>query len=241
MQQIATQIHARDVASLMGWWREMGVDCLVDEAPVSWLGRATATAKAKDQAARPAPATTEPTVLPSTLAAFTQWFMTSPDVPGTEPINRRIAPAGDVNAGLMVLIDMPEVGDQDRLMSGEVGLLFDRMLAAIGRDRHSLYLASVAPARPSSGMIDDAGLPRLSEIARHHVMLAAPKSLWLIGSASSRALIGMSEIEGRGRLHDVNHERGTIAAIASLHPRNLLQSPHRKAAVWADMQNLFKD
>jgi uracil-DNA glycosylase len=240
MNDIATAIHPREMASLMSWWREMGVDSLVDDVASSWLGRANLSARAKNAVTTEPAAQRETSLLPATLPAFTTWLMNSPDVAGAGPANRRIAPTGAITSGLMVLIDMPEAGDTDHLLSGEAGMLFDRMLAAIGRDRSSIYLASVATDRPPSGMIDDAALPRLSEIARHHVKLAAPKRLWLLGGAPSRALIAMSEIEGGGRLHQINHEAGTVAAIASLHPRNLLQSPRRKAAVWADMQNLFK-
>ncbi|MFM9852458.1 MAG: uracil-DNA glycosylase family protein [Sphingomonadaceae bacterium] len=241
MNDIATAIHPREVASVISWWREMGVDTVVDDFASPWLGRTSAPAQAKNRAVKPSDAPRAASSLPATLSAFTEWLMTSPDVPGAGPATRRIAPSGDAASGVMVLIDMPEAGDADHLLSGEAGMLFDRMLAAIGRDRNSIYLASVAVDRPPSGMIDDAALPRLSEIARHHVALAAPKQLWLLGGAPSRALIAMSEIEGAGRLHEINHAAGTTSVIASLHPRNLLQSPRRKAAVWADMQNLFEE
>lgn len=240
MNDIATQIAARDAASLMRWWSEMGVDTLVDEAPTAWLDRAAVKAVAKSERTRSNEAAPIADTIPSTLAEFKHWFMTNETVSELGLPTRRIAPSGDDNAGVMVLIDMPEAIDQATLLSGDAGLLFDKMLAAVGLTRASIYLASVTPARPPSGMIDEGDLAKLSEIALHHVKLVAPQSLWLLGLAPSRALIAMSEIEARGRLHKINHDGGTINAMASLHPRNLLLNPGRKASVWADMLMLFK-
>ena len=218
----------------------MGVDTLIDEAPTPWLGRAAVKAVAKSASAQPREAPPMAPTIPSTLAEFKHWFMTTESVSELGSPARRIAPAGDENADVMVLIDMPEVSDQPTLLSGDAGLLFDKMLAALGLNRASIYLASVTPARPPSGMIDEAAMSKLSEIALHHVKLIAPKSLWLLGRAPSRAITGLSEIEARGRLHKINHDGGTINAMASLHPRNLLLNPGRKASVWADMLMLFK-
>jgi uracil-DNA glycosylase len=39
---------------------------------------------------------------------------------------------------------------------------------------------------------------------------------------------------------NINHIRGNLPCIASLHPRLLLQAPQRKAAVWKDMQALVE-
>ena len=222
----------------------MGVDTLIDEAPTAWLDRAAVKAVAKsiskpagvDRSEAPSLAET----MPATLAEFKHWFMTTEAVRELGLPARRITPSGGERADVMVLIDMPEASDQATLLSGDAGLLFDKMLAALGLNRASIYLASVTPARPPSGMIDEAAMPKLSEIALHHVKLIAPKSLWLLGRAPSRAITGLSEIEARGRLHKINHDGGTISAMASLHPRNLLQNPGRKASVWEDMLMLFK-
>lgn len=244
MNVIATQISARDAASLIGWWTEMGVDTFIDEAPVPWrsrvAGKAVPVADAISVDSGTAGTALVAQPMPTTLAEFTRWLMTADIVADAGNPARRITPSGDVDADVMVLIDMPEASDHETLLSGDAGILFDKMLAAIGLNRSAIYLASVTPARPPSGMIDENTMPRLSEIALHHVKLVAPKSLWLLGRAPSRAITGLNEIEARGSLHKINHDGGTIDAMASLHPRNLLQNPGRKASVWADMLMLFK-
>ena len=61
-----------------------------------------------------------------------------------------------------------------------------------------------------------------------------------MGSAVSRAILGMDLQQARGTLHEINHENGSIEVVVSFSPRFLLQSPRRKADAWADMQMLIK-
>jgi uracil-DNA glycosylase len=231
------RINREDLASAISWWVGAGVDCVVEEAPTLWLGRGESPIATPTVAEVVAPA-----AMPHNLAALTQWLMTNQEIPDAGPAQRRVAPSGDSASGFMILIDMPEAGDADagHLLSGEVSELVDRMLGAIGRDRNSVYIASLSPGRTPTGRLSDAGTDRLTEIARHHVALVKPDKLWLMGRAASRAMIGVDDVMGRGSLHVVNHQGGMTAAITSAHPRVLLQTPKRKAEVWADMQRLIK-
>lgn len=237
MADIATVIPAADAASLLGWWQEMGVDTLIDETPVAWLDRGRVRSPQEPIAAAPAEIR-----MPGTLPAFARWLHESPDIPEAGPPARRMALSGNPAAPLMVMVDMPELGDPDAgyLLSGDVGDLFDRMLAALHLDREAVYLAALCPGRVPTGLVPPACEPRLAEIARHHIALAGPKQLWLMGSAVSRAILGMDLQQARGTLHEINHENGSIEVVVSFSPRFLLQSPRRKADAWADMQMLIK-
>ena len=220
-------------ASALDWWREAGVDTLVEDQPRDWLAPAVASPRAEPAAAIAAPAAA---TMPATLDAFLSWRVsaTAPDF-GWGPM---IPPAGKLDSDLMVLLDMPERDDSpdSGLLTGPAGTLFDRMLAAIGRDRGSILLASLVAARPVSGRIDPAMTAPLVAITRHLIGLARPKRLLVMGDAANRALLETSAAATSPSFHVVNHEHGTIEAVATFHPRFLLAQPGQKARAWRDLQ-----
>ena len=232
-----------DIASLIGWWQDAGLDVLVDEAPRNWLARVEPLARSMVDPAVPAPSRPATTVKPSfpeTLPAFHAWLATSDKI--AMPLATRVAPSGDPASGLMVLVDLPEADDTatGRLLSGPAGQLFDKMIAAIGRDRNSLYIAAMAPGRPAGGYVDKAAAVLFGELARHHVALAKPRALLLMGEQPSRAFLDLGFVEGRGRTHDVKLLGGATTAVATFHPRTLLQHPEQKRRAWEDLQLLMK-
>lgn len=229
MGTAAAEITADDVESLMHWWREAGVDTAIAEEPTRWLVK---------EPPPPKPVIIEPAPerLPLELTTFLDWLMTA-DLP--EAGRRRVRPVEQQPGSLMIVTDMPELADLDagQLLGGEVAEMFDKMLASIGRSRADVTLASLNPGRPPSGRIADAHLERLAGVMRHHVRLAAPAQLWLMGSAASRALLGIDDRAAAGRLHEINLEGVTIKAIATAHPRRLSNKDQKRRA-WEEMQRL---
>jgi DNA polymerase len=235
-------------ASALDWWREAGVDASIDETPRNWLAPIEPV-RAEARTAATTATVAEIIPLPDTLAAFEAWRI-GPDAPEAGWPGRPIAAQGSAASDIMVMIDLPEREDADTgiLMSGTAGRLFDRMLAAIGRDRESIYLVPVCATRPVAGRVSPEIEDRLNEVARHHVLLARPKRLLLLGNAPSRALLGTDATRARGSLHVVNlsggkgSEGGTdiaTQAVASFHPRFLLERPAAKAEAWKDLQMLI--
>lgn len=257
-----------EIASLMGWWEDAGLDVLVDEAPRDWLVRAeTPAARAVATPAQPAaqplsqpasaPASAAPAMrseapaarpgpapavagFPDTLRAFQSWLATSDAI--AMPLAARVAPSGDPATGLMILVDLPEAEDRAaaRLLSGPAGDLFDKMLSAMGRDRSALYLSAMAPGRPSGGFVDRAQGTLFAQLARHHVTLAKPRALLLMGEQPSRTFLNLGFVEARGRVHEITLPGGTVSAVATFHPRTLLQHPQQKRRAWEDLQLLMK-
>jgi DNA polymerase len=221
-------------ASALQWWTGAGVDTLVDEAPRDWL---RPKAKAPPPVAEAQPVQAEE-ALPGQLELFRGYLRDAETLPFASASAKRVCPAGDPSSGLMIVTDMPAAEDcsTGTLLSGEVGRLFDRMLAAIGRDRESIYLASLSCLRSPDGRFTSEASSRCATLARHHIGLAAPKALLLFGDACSKALIGLPMAQARGRWHEVATHAGPVRTIVTLPPSYLINQPSAKALAWADLQ-----
>jgi len=241
---------ADEAASALLWWQEAGLDVLVDEAPRDWLKPAPAPLAAAPPSvpavapeARRGPAPEADAPLPGQLNLFQAWLAESRDLPFASPAAPRVSPSGDPTSGLMILTDMPSGEDctAGTLISGEAGRLFDRMLAAIGRDRRSIYLAALSCLRSPDGRFNTEGARSCAALARHHAGLVMPKALLILGDSCSKALLGLPLVQARGRWHEIPTHAGPVKALVTLPPSYLLNQPAAKAHAWADLQKLIEE
>ena len=121
---------------------------------------------------------------------------------------------------------------------GRSGQLLDRMLAAIGLDRKSAYIANVIPWRPPGNRTPT---PHETEICRpfieRQIELANPKVLVTLGGPSAKLLLNTTEgilrLRGNWRSHQTKAGI-TIPAMPTLHPAYLLRNPAHKKLAWRD-------
>jgi uracil-DNA glycosylase family 4 len=227
-----------EAASTLDWWRMAGVDTLVEDMPRDWFAPALRVPPAVAFPAIQAPPAPSAMIPPADLAALHRTLATLP-VQGAG--DERLMPEGTPAAGLMLLFDMPEVEDalEGRLITGATGRLLDAMLGAIGRDRESIYLATILPARPAGGRLDPAATADAVRLAAQHVALARPRAVLLCGDGATQALLGMPMPAARNRIHHLNHGGAIIPAVATFHPCRLLDQPMHKAGAWADLRLLL--
>lgn len=121
---------------------------------------------------------------------------------------------------------------------GRSGQLLDRILAAIGLDRRSAYIANVIPWRPPGNR---APTPQETEICRpfieRQIELVAPKVLVTLGGSSVKTLLNTTEgvMRLRGNWKSYPVAPGTaIPTMPTLHPAYLLRNPAHKKFVWRD-------
>lgn len=121
---------------------------------------------------------------------------------------------------------------------GRSGKLLDLMLASIGLDRTSAYIANVIPWRPPGNRTPTPQETAvcLPFIARQ-VELADPDVLVCLGGPSAQALLATTEgiTRLRGRFMDYDTGTRRIRAIATFHPAYLLRTPIGKRFAWRDM------
>jgi uracil-DNA glycosylase len=136
-------------------------------------------------------------------------------------------------------------GDEDRIgrpFVGRAGQLLDRMLTAIGLDRHKVYIANVVPWRPPGNRTPT---PQETQTClpfiERQIHLANPEFLVCLGASAARTLLGVEGgiMRARGSWFDYPHQiGGEIRALAMLHPAFLLRQPAHKQFAWADMRAL---
>ena len=126
---------------------------------------------------------------------------------------------------------------------GRSGKLLDRMMAAIGLDRSSAYIANIVPWRPPGNRTPT---PQESAICLPFVLrqieLADPEVLVCLGGPSATTLLGIREgiLKTRGRWFAFHTGKREVRAIATLHPAYLLRQPLQKRLAWRDFLAIRK-
>lgn len=120
---------------------------------------------------------------------------------------------------------------------GRSGQLLDRMLAAIGLDRASVYIANVVPWRPPGNRTPT---PQETAACRpfiaRQIELANPDFLICLGAPAAAELMNNRQgiLKFRGQWRDFDTGTRTIRAMATLHPAYLLRQPLQKRLAWRD-------
>ncbi|MDR6952785.1 DNA polymerase [Ancylobacter sp. 3268] len=147
---------------------------------------------------------------------------------------------GNPRARLMLVGEAPG-RDEDiegKPFVGRSGKLLDRMLAAIGIDRTSAYIANVIPWHPPGNRTPT---PQETAIClpfiRRQIELVNPDVLVCLGNPSTQTLLGSKDgiTKARGRWMEYDTGTRRIAALATFHPAYLLRTPLGKRMVWRDL------
>jgi DNA polymerase len=126
---------------------------------------------------------------------------------------------------------------------GRSGKLLDRMMAAIGLDRTSVYIANIVPWRPPGNRTPT---PQESAICLpfllRQIALADPDVLVCLGGPSAQTLLGVKDgiLKTRGRWFAFQTGKREIRALATLHPAYLLRQPLQKRLAWRDFLAIRK-
>lgn len=126
---------------------------------------------------------------------------------------------------------------------GRSGKLLDRMIAAIGLDRSSVYIANVIPWRPPGNRTPT---PQETQIClpfiQRQIELVNPDVLVTLGNPSTQTLLSTRDgiMRTRGRWFDYDTGTRTIRALPTFHPAYLLRSPSYKRMSWQDLRAIAK-
>jgi uracil-DNA glycosylase len=263
---------APTVRQLLAFYLEAGVDCALADAPIDRLAEpATVTATAAPVASAPAspqiarrpPPLPAPRaeVAPAPEAAISsarEAARTAPDLEALRALletfdgcalkftaTRLVFADGNPQARIMFVGEAPGRDEDIEGLPfvGRSGKLLDRMIAAIGLDRSSAYIANVIPWRPPGNRTPT---PQETQIClpfiQRQIELVNPDVLVTLGNPSTQTLLSTREgiMRTRGKWFDYDTGTRTIRALATFHPAYLLRSPPYKRMAWQDLRSVAK-
>ena len=148
---------------------------------------------------------------------------------------------GQPGADLMLVGEAPGV-DEDRQglpFVGASGQLLNRMLAALGRERSSVYITNILFWRPPGNRSPTAAeTAACLPFVRRHVELARPKVLVFLGGSAAKTMLDRSEgiMRLRGKWFEFMSDGldEPIPAMPTFHPAFLLRQSAQKREAWRD-------
>ena len=151
---------------------------------------------------------------------------------------------GSPQAKLMLIGEAPgaEEDRQGKPFVGPSGQLLDRMLAAIGLDRRSVWITNIVFWRPPGNRA-----PTTTEIAvcqpfvERQIELLRPRHILFLGGSAARGLLevteGVTKLRGRPFVYKPA-DVAPIPAGITFHPAYLLRQPLQKRLAWRDLLTL---
>jgi uracil-DNA glycosylase len=263
---------APTVQQLLAFYLEAGVDCARTETPVDRLADPEIVSPKAGEAPPPSPVRTIPAA-PAAIAPARAEAVVAPEAaiisareaartaPTLQALRvllenfdgcalkqtatRLVFADGNPQARIMFVGEAPgrEEDIEGLPFVGRSGKLLDRMIAAIGLDRTSAYIANVIPWRPPGNRTPT---PQETQIClpfiQRQIELVNPDVLVTLGNPSTQTLLSTREgiMKTRGKWFDYDTGTRAIRAIATFHPAYLLRSPSYKRMAWQDLRAIAK-
>src|SRR6187401_854150 len=263
---------APTVQQLLAFYLEAGVDCALGDEPVNRLADPDLAPEPRAAVTPPTPRPLPPAPPAAAIAARTDVVVapeaainsareaarTAPTLEALRDLlekfdgcalkstaTRLVFADGNPKARVMFVGEAPGRDEDIEGLPfvGRSGKLLDRMLAAIGLDRTSVYIANIVPWRPPGNRTPT---PQESAICLpftlRQIELAGPDILVCLGNPSTQTLLGIKEgiTKTRGRWFTFNTGKREIRAMPTFHPAFLLRSPLQKRFAWRDFLAIKK-
>jgi uracil-DNA glycosylase family 4 len=263
---------APTVQQLLAFYLEAGVDCALTDEPINRLSDPELAIPAASETAPPmtvskpvriaaaTPAVAgEPALSPeAAIVSAREAARTAPTLEVLRDLlekfdgcalkstaTRLVFADGNPQARIMFVGEAPgrEEDIEGLPFVGRSGQLLNRMIAAIGLDRSSAYIANVIPWRPPGNRTPT---PQETQIClpfiQRQIELVNPDVLVTLGNPSTQTLLSTREgiMKTRGKWFDYDTGSRTIRAIATFHPAYLLRSPSYKRMAWQDLRAIAK-
>ncbi|WP_375598162.1 uracil-DNA glycosylase family protein [Devosia sp. Naph2] len=251
-------LNNAELLSVLDWYRAAGVDMAVVDEPVDrFAQKPPAAATLPPRAAQPSQGAVSPSPAPGPIGGdpseARQLAASAQSLDALRNVLERydgcglkfratqlVFADGNPEAKIMLIGEAPgaEEDRQGKPFVGRSGQLLDRMLAAIGLDRTSVYIVNTVPWRPPGNRTPT---PEEMELClpflNRQVELVAPKLVMTLGGPAMQTVFKTTSgiIKMRGKWQDVAIGNHTVPALPTLHPAYLLRNPPAKQQAWRDL------
>lgn len=249
-----------DNKSLLQWYVDAGVDEAIDDVPANYFAPTPSSPEIEQTTPTATPVQTKATAplhhspsaamatartiadSISTLAELEEAIQNFEGCAIKRTASKTVFSDGNPKAKLMIIGEAPgaEEDKQGIPFCGPSGQLLDKMLAAIGLDRTSVYISNTVFWRPPGNR-----QPNPEETAaclpfvERHIALVAPKLLLLAGGVATTTLLkkdtSISRLRGKIYEYSNPYLAAPIPTALTYHPSYLLRSPAQKRLAWADL------
>ena len=147
---------------------------------------------------------------------------------------------GSPGARIMLIGEAPgrDEDAQGLPFVGRSGQLLDKMLAAIGLDRSTVYIGNVIYWRPPGNRTPTPDERALCEpFIRRQIELVNPKVMMTLGGSALSTLFEVRQgiMKTRGQTLTYAHGTLSVPSVPTLHPAALLRNPINKRLAWQDL------
>ena len=258
----ASPILGRAIAAWADWYVRMGVlDSVAESRPRS-PSMPRRRHPARRPSRRPRKPHPPPAALPGVPASVPSMRARSPRPAGRwreleaalqrfdgcalkETATRLCFADGNPRAELMLIGEAPgaEEDRQGKPFVGPSGQLLDRMLAAIGLDRGSVWITNIIFWRPPGNRTPTTGEVAVCQpFLERQIELIRPRHILFLGGSAAHALLdvtdGVTKLRGRSFAYQPADGAPPIPAAVTFHPAYLLRQPLQKRLVWRDLLTL---
>lgn len=256
MEDNTGHIENTDIASLLRWYVDSGVDETIGDETLDWFAlsekpgqkpgsrnlsapaqKAAAMASVEQIAAEAEQLAASCTSLDELNAAIKSFDGCRLKKTATHTVFCD----GNPDSSIMLIGEAPGV-DEDRQgkpFVGTSGQLLDKMFAAIDLSRgKDFYIANILPWRPPGNRS-----PTAEEVTiclpfiKRHIEIFDPKLIILLGGISAHSLlnstVGITRLRGKWLDYDLKGSKIPVCPL--YHPDYLLRQPKAKGDTWRDL------
>jgi DNA polymerase len=147
---------------------------------------------------------------------------------------------GNPEANLMFVGEAPGADEdaQGEPFVGAAGQLLNKMIQAMGYERHEVYICNVLKCRPPQNRNPEPDeISACEQFLRKQIAIVQPRVIVALGKFAAQFLCGEATpiTRLRGNLRTYNE----IPVMPTYHPAYLLRDESRKGEAWADLKHVM--